>query len=179
MHEEQFSSLSCNGLPPLGLRCNNARMPWFSKLSRAIGSTNLTQKAFSVRVGRSESAVSRWCAGKSKPDFDELLSILEITGVSADWLLIDEVPELPIRWREPQARPSGVARVTDAVDQTEHITRLNREAKSHKKRPKRPGGEAGPKVGDQRGPRPGGGKGQDQLRTGAVRKDEPEPSPSE
>ena len=48
-----------------------------------------SQEELAERVGVSRQAVSRWESGTAKPDADKIISICDLFGVSADYLLRD------------------------------------------------------------------------------------------
>lgn len=53
----------------------------------------LSQEELAGRTGVSRQAVSKWESGQSMPELDKLLSISELFGVSADYLLKGTEPE--------------------------------------------------------------------------------------
>jgi transcriptional regulator with XRE-family HTH domain len=48
------------------------------------------QEELAERVGVTRQAVSRWEAGSAKPDADKIITICDLFGVSADYLLRDQ-----------------------------------------------------------------------------------------
>jgi transcriptional regulator with XRE-family HTH domain len=91
-----------------GLRLDNAGiMPLHSKIRRAIGAAALTQKRVAESLGVSETAVSKWCKGKSVPELDRFVALVLLTGVSADWLIRDDLDETPIVWAAAPPEPPG------------------------------------------------------------------------
>ena len=55
----------------------------------------LSQEAFAERLGVSRQSVSKWESGAAMPDIDKIVSISEIFGVTTDYLLKEDTPEIP------------------------------------------------------------------------------------
>ena len=54
---------------------------------------NLSQEALAERLSVSRQAVSKWEAGQSKPDLDNIVSLSNIFQVSADYLIKKDMDE--------------------------------------------------------------------------------------
>lgn len=68
-----------------------------------------SQEELAEQIGVSRQAVSRWESDSAKPDADKIISICELFGVSADYILRDipggygttvEMPELKNRYKQ-------------------------------------------------------------------------------
>lgn len=56
-------------------------------ISKIISDNNLNQQTFANSIKVSQSQVSDWIAGKSKPSFDALHEICTTFGISGDYIL--------------------------------------------------------------------------------------------
>ena len=54
-----------------------------------------SQEQFAEQLGVSRQAVSKWESGLSIPDLDKIIKMSNILGVTTDYLLKDEISELP------------------------------------------------------------------------------------
>lgn len=63
-----------------------------------------SQEELAERVGVTRQAVSRWEQGSAKPDADKIISICELFGVSADYLLRDIASQSEQLAPEPEAK---------------------------------------------------------------------------
>ncbi len=68
-------------------------MTFGEKLFSLRKSQKLSQEELSEKLGVSRQAVSRWESGETMPDSPNLLQISNLFGVSADFLLRDEIEE--------------------------------------------------------------------------------------
>lgn len=60
----------------------------FSEILREfLDENNLTQVAFSKKIGVKQSQVSEWLKGKAKPGYDILKSMSKAFNISADYFL--------------------------------------------------------------------------------------------
>lgn len=68
-----------------------------------------SQEELAEQLGVSRQSVSKWEGAQSIPDMDKILQMSRLFGVSTDYLLKDEIEQIP--QAEPAAEP-GVRRVT-------------------------------------------------------------------
>jgi transcriptional regulator with XRE-family HTH domain len=137
------------------MRASLVRMPWNTKLRRVIRSSSYNQKELGERLGVGEAAVSKWVRGKSPPNAVQIIEICRLTNVSAEYLLNDKLPEIPIVWRDGEP-PKPVEYLPIAI-RTQHDleAQSDAQAKRENKRAKRKGGEPGASGGGA--PIPGSG----------------------
>ena len=66
-----------------------------------------SQEELAMQLGVSRQSVSKWESGTSIPDLERIIKLSQIFGVSTDYLIKDEIEEIPA---EGQAVPvdSGV-----------------------------------------------------------------------
>lgn len=65
------------------------------KISKAIGGTTLAKHRLSADLGLGKNTVGRWCSGESVPSADGVFRIARYLGLTADYLLDDELDEPP------------------------------------------------------------------------------------
>ena len=65
------------------------------KIQNLRKENGLSQEAFAEKLGVSRQSVSKWESGAATPDIDKIVSISEIFGVSTDYLLKNDNPEIP------------------------------------------------------------------------------------
>lgn len=83
------------------------------KIMRLRKQQGWSQEDLAVRLDISRQSVSKWESGASIPDLDKIIKISDLFGVSTDFLLKDEMDEIPataIRSEEP------VLTITKTVD---------------------------------------------------------------
>ena len=68
-------------------------MTFGEKLLELRKKNNFSQEELAEKIGVSRQAVSRWESGETMPDSPNLLQISNLFGVSADFLLRDEIEE--------------------------------------------------------------------------------------
>ena len=86
-----------------------AVMKFSMKLKNLLDERGLDQQQLAIRMGVSQSKVSRWCTGLNLPDMREGLELAEYFGVSVYWLA-DDSKTWPYKRDEP-ARSAGVVNV--------------------------------------------------------------------
>jgi transcriptional regulator with XRE-family HTH domain len=57
------------------------------RLRREIAGRNITQQDLATALGRTQTAVSYWCAGKRQPGFDDLCELADYFGTTTDYFL--------------------------------------------------------------------------------------------
>lgn len=73
----------------------SVRMKDFSdRLRHEMDSGGLTQSTLALRCGVSQSRVSDWLSGRSRPQPRTLKAIADTFGISPDWLINGEGPKL-------------------------------------------------------------------------------------
>ena len=65
-------------------------MKFNEKLVKLRKSEGYTQEVLAEKVGVSRQAVARWEAGETTPDMGSLVSICQVFGVSADYMIHDD-----------------------------------------------------------------------------------------
>ena len=65
-------------------------LQYFRKLSG-----NMTQEALAEKLNVSRQSVSKWEGAQSVPDLNKVIAMAELFGVSTDYLLKDEIEDLP------------------------------------------------------------------------------------
>lgn len=73
-----------------------------------------SQEELAERVGVTRQAVSRWESDAAKPDTDKVIAICDLFGVSADYLLRDQVSGGG-EAREAQPQPRQTTAIGDAI----------------------------------------------------------------
>ncbi|MBQ9850172.1 MAG: helix-turn-helix domain-containing protein [Clostridia bacterium] len=63
----------------------------------------LSQEAFAEKLGVSRQSVSKWESGTATPDIDKIVSMSELFGVSTDYLLKEDLSEMPVTSEAPFA----------------------------------------------------------------------------
>ncbi len=66
-------------------------MKFYEKLVQLRKQNGYTQEQLAEQLGVSRQAVSRWEAGETTPEMSLLVKLCQIYGVSADYLINDEV----------------------------------------------------------------------------------------
>ena len=66
-----------------------------NKIAQKRKDLGMTQAEFAERMNVTRQTVSRWEAGTVMPDIEKLGSIADLLGVSCDYLLRDDVSEMP------------------------------------------------------------------------------------
>ena len=67
----------------------------------------LSQESLAERIGVSRQAISKWETGEAMPEVSKLLQLAQTFGVTTDWLLSEEEPELQA-CPEPTPQPEVV-----------------------------------------------------------------------
>lgn len=73
----------------------------------------LSQEAFAEKLGVSRQSVSKWESGTATPDIDKIVSMSELFGVSTDYLLKEDSPEITV--------PAEASFVSDMDDTAEIV----------------------------------------------------------
>jgi len=69
-------------------------VPFSDRINEYLSTYDLTQIAFSGRIGYSKQTVNSWCSGKSTPNLNDLPDIAHKMMVSLPWLM--GYPNLPM-----------------------------------------------------------------------------------
>lgn len=86
-----------------------------------LKSNHMTAKELTSRLGVSQSTVTDWKNGKTKPSAEHIIGISQIFGVSTDYILLGEQKEPSeegqLQWydskKEPIMLPGEVARLSE------------------------------------------------------------------
>ncbi|MCD7824172.1 MAG: helix-turn-helix domain-containing protein [Oscillospiraceae bacterium] len=81
----------------------------------------LSQEDLAEKLDVSRQSVSKWESGSSIPEIDKILKISEIYGVSTDYLLKDEVEELPAEVVVDEFQPDSIREISLEVA-TEYLS---------------------------------------------------------
>ncbi len=65
------------------------------KIQHSRKNAGMSQEMFAEKLGVSRQSVSKWETGTAAPDLDNLVAIARLFGVTTDWLLMDDAPEVP------------------------------------------------------------------------------------
>lgn len=57
------------------------------RLNEVLKDCNLSQNAFSKKIGMSQTVVNNYCTGKREPSLEVLVAMCKVLNVSADYLL--------------------------------------------------------------------------------------------
>ena len=65
------------------------------KVQHCRKNAGMSQEMFAEKLGVSRQSVSKWETGTAAPDLDNLVAIARLFGVTTDWLLMEDTPEVP------------------------------------------------------------------------------------
>ncbi|MCC8196274.1 MAG: helix-turn-helix domain-containing protein [Ruminococcus sp.] len=88
----------------------------------------LSQEDLAEKLDVSRQSVSKWESGSSIPEIDKILKISEIYGVSTDYLLKDEVEELPTEVAVDTYQPDSIREIS-LETATEYLSLVKSSAK--------------------------------------------------
>ena len=65
------------------------------KIQYCRKNSGMSQEIFAEKLGVSRQSVSKWETGTAAPDLDNLVAIARLFGITTDWLLMEDAPEVP------------------------------------------------------------------------------------
>ena len=65
------------------------------KIQYCRKNAGMSQEMFAEKLSVSRQSVSKWETGTAAPDLDNLVAIARLFGITTDWLLMDDAPEVP------------------------------------------------------------------------------------
>ena len=71
-----------------------------------------SQEELAEQLGVSRQSVSKWEGAQSMPDMEKILQLSKLFGVTTDYLLKDEIEELPLNEQKPITDEPSLRRVT-------------------------------------------------------------------
>ena len=71
-----------------------------------------SQEELAEQLGVSRQSVSKWEGAQSMPDMEKILQLSKLFGVTTDYLLKDEIEELPLNEQKPLTDEPSLRRVT-------------------------------------------------------------------
>ena len=70
-------------------------MKLYEKIQYCRKNAGMSQEMFAEKLSVSRQSVSKWENGTAAPDLDNLVAIARLFGVTTDWLLMEDAPEVP------------------------------------------------------------------------------------
>jgi len=74
--------------------CRESDMKLYEKIQYCRKNAGMSQEMFAEKLSVSRQSVSKWETGTAAPDLDNLVAIARLFGVTTDWLLMEDAPEV-------------------------------------------------------------------------------------